>query len=81
VILRINPGSAAETAGLRSATIYRDGSITPGDIVVAINGKQVDSVARLLARLDDFKVGDPVSLTLLREGNKLEVELVLQPGL
>jgi S1-C subfamily serine protease len=81
VILKVNPGSAAEIAGLRGATIFRDGSITPGDIVVAINGKQVDSVARLLARLDDFKVGDPVRLTLLREGNKLEVELVLQPGL
>lgn len=78
VILRIKPGSTAEAAGLRSATIYRDGRITPGDIIVAISGKQVDSVGKLMARLGDFKVGDTVHLSLLRDGNKIEVDVVLQ---
>jgi len=80
VILRINPGSAAERAGLRSATIYRDGRITPGDIVLAINGKPVDSVGKLLARIGDYKVGDTVKLSILREDKKIDFDVVLQPG-
>ncbi|MFA6901824.1 MAG: trypsin-like peptidase domain-containing protein [Gallionellaceae bacterium] len=80
VILRVNRGSAAEAAGLRGATIYRDGSITPGDIIIAINGKPVDSAGKLLARLDGFKVGDAVVLSVLRENKKVEIEIILQPG-
>ena len=79
VILRINPGSTAESAGLRSATIYRDGRITPGDIIVEINGKPVDTVGKLQAKIGDFKVGDTVQLTILREGKKIQLDVVLQP--
>lgn len=80
LILRINPGSAAEIAGLRSATIYRDGRITPGDIITAINGKVVTTVGKLLVKLDDFKVGDTIRLTILRDGKQTEIDVVLQPG-
>ena len=78
-ILRISPGSTAERAGLHSATIYRDGRITPGDFIVAINGKKIDTVEKLQARINDFKVGDTVRLTILREGKNMEVDVVLQP--
>ncbi|MCX8116031.1 MAG: trypsin-like peptidase domain-containing protein [Burkholderiaceae bacterium] len=80
VILRVAPDSAAEKAGLAGATVAPDGSIVPGDIIVAVEGKQVDSVARLLARLDDFKVGDTVTVTVVREGKKRDVRVTLQPG-
>ena len=80
VILRIAPGSTAEKAGLKSATLYRDGRIAPGDIIVAIAGKPVDSVGLLQARLDDFKIGDTVRLTILREGKNIDVDVALQPG-
>lgn len=80
VILRIAPGSAAEKAGLQAATIYRDGRITPGDILVGINGKEVDSVAKLFSRLGDFKVDDHVKLNILRENRKIDVEVSLQPA-
>ncbi|HUX91704.1 MAG TPA: trypsin-like peptidase domain-containing protein [Gallionellaceae bacterium] len=81
LILKIAPGSTAERAGLRSATIYPDGRITPGDIIVAIEGKPVTTVGKLLARLDDFKVGDSARLTILREGKKSDIDVVLQPGM
>lgn len=80
-ILKIHPGSAAEKAGLRSATIYRDGRISAGDIIIGIEGKQVDSVGKLLARLDDFKVGDTVRIGIFRDSKQIEVEAVLQPGM
>jgi S1-C subfamily serine protease len=78
-ILRVTPGSAAATAGLRAATIS-DGRITPGDVIVAVNGEEVDSVARLLGRLDERRVGETVRLTVLRDGKRVEVPITLQAG-
>ncbi|MDY0188539.1 MAG: trypsin-like peptidase domain-containing protein [Syntrophus sp. (in: bacteria)] len=80
VILRVSPGSAAEQAGLKGATITPDGGIVPGDIITAVDGKPVDTVSRLLARLDDFSVGDTVKITVLRGGRTLEMAVALQPG-
>lgn len=80
VILRVAPDSAAAAAGLRGATVARDGGIVPGDIIVAIQGKPVRSVAELLARLDDHAVGDTVQVTVLRAGREINVPAVLQPG-
>ncbi len=80
VILRISPGSAAEAAGLKGATVSRDGGIVPGDTIVAIAGKPVDGVGKLLSTLDDHKVGDVVKVTVLREGKKVDVDVALQPG-
>jgi len=81
VILRVAPDSAAAAAGLRGATVAHDGGIVPGDIIVAIEGKPVRSVAELLARLDDHAVGDTVRVTVLRAGRQTEVSAVLQPGI
>jgi S1-C subfamily serine protease len=80
VILRVSPGSAAEAAGLKGATIARDGGIVPGDTIVEIAGKKVDSVGKLLASLDDHKVGDVIKIGVLRDGKKVEVNVTLQPG-
>jgi len=80
VILRVPSGSAAAAAGLKGVTLTRDGSIIPGDIITAIEGKPVDSVSKLAARLDDFRVGDRIHLNLLRNGKKAEVLVTLQPG-
>jgi S1-C subfamily serine protease len=80
VILRVTPGSAAEAAGLKGATLSRDGGIVPGDTIVEIAGKKVDSVGKLLSSLDDHKIGDVVKVTVLRDGKKQVVDVTLQPG-
>jgi S1-C subfamily serine protease len=80
VILRVSPGSAAATAGLKGATVSRDGGIVPGDIITAVGGKPVDGAGKLLSSLDDFKVGDTIQVTVLREGKKVDVPVTLQPG-
>jgi S1-C subfamily serine protease len=80
VILRVTPNSAAAKAGLKAATVARDGSLTPGDIIVAIEGQPVESVGRLIGLLDDFKVGQAIRLGVLRGGKKIEVRVTLQAG-
>ena len=80
VVLRVAPGSAAAKAGLQGAVAGRDGSVAPGDVIVAVEGRRVETVGRLLGRLDDFKVGDTVRLTVVRDGAEREVDVTLQPG-
>jgi S1-C subfamily serine protease len=80
VILRVPEGSAAAAAGLRGATMARDGSLVPGDIIVAIDGQPTDSVATLLAQLDERRIGDTVIVTVLRGEATLDVPVTLQPG-
>ena len=79
-ILRAAPGSTAAAAGLQGVRQQADGGIVPGDIIVAVNGQTVDSVARLTSRLDDHDVGTSVTLTVLRDGTRMEVRVRLQSG-
>jgi S1-C subfamily serine protease len=78
-VLRVDPGSSAERAGLVAAQRTRRG-VAPGDIVTALNGKPVSRVGDLLARLDDFRVGQSVELTLMRGGEERTARLELEPG-
>jgi S1-C subfamily serine protease len=43
-------------------------------------GKTVDRLPQMLARLDDHKVGDVVQLTVRRGEQRREVAVTLQPG-
>ena len=78
-ILRTKPGSPAAAAGLRGVTMSRKG-ILPGDVITAVEGKPVDSVGKFAARLDEFKVGDRIRLSLLRQTGSAEAAVTLQPG-
>jgi S1-C subfamily serine protease len=80
VILSVARGSGAAAAGLKAATMRADGSIVAGDIIVAVAGKPVTSVAELLGRLDDLEVGASVTITLVRDGKKIDIPVTLQAG-
>ncbi len=80
LVLRVLPGSAAEQAGLRGSRVAPNGAVVPGDIILSIDGRAVTSVAGLLDRLDDYRVGDRVRLDILRDGREQTVDVVLQAG-
>jgi S1-C subfamily serine protease len=78
-VLRVEPGSAAERAGLSPA--YRTArGVVPGDVIVALNGRPVSRVGDLMARIDDFRVGQSVELTLQRGQQRRTVSLELAAG-
>jgi S1-C subfamily serine protease len=79
-ILRVRPNGPAAKVGLRGARIGRRNAIYPGDVIVALNGKPVDSVARLLALLDDCRPGEAVQLTVWRDGKEIRVSVTLRSG-
>lgn len=79
-VLKVQQGGTGERAGLRGVRVERRNTIVPGDVIVAVNGKEVDSGALLSARLDDYKPGDTVRLKVWREGKEIELTAQLQQG-
>jgi S1-C subfamily serine protease len=79
-VLRVRPGSAAAAAGLEGIRTLSNGTIRPGDVILGVDGRSIDSVARLLSRLDDYAVGDTVRLKVLRGNQEREVAVRLQAG-
>jgi len=80
VILRVAEGSSAARAGLKGARVTREGDVIPGDIIIAVGGKSVETVGKLYARLDEHKVGDSVKVTVMRDGKNTDIDVTLQPG-
>ncbi len=80
LLLGVEPGSAAERAGLRGSQVDLRGQIVPGDVLRAVDGQPVTSVAELLARLDDYRVGDAVTLRVWRDGREFDTEVMLEAG-
>ena len=80
VILKVPAGSAALRAGLQGAKITADGELIPGDIITAADGRQVDTVGKLNAALDERTAGETFNLTISRGGKTMEIPVVLQSG-
>jgi S1-C subfamily serine protease len=78
VVLQSAAGRLAP--GLQEATLTRDGNIFVGDIIMAVNGKPTETVRQLALLLDEMKVGDTVTLSLLRKGKPATLEAKLQAG-
>ena len=79
-VLNVQSGSAAEQSGLRGARIAPDGTFVAGDVIVGLDGRSIAGVGELLGRLDDYKVGDTVTLDVRRDGGRIQVPVTLQPG-
>jgi putative serine protease PepD len=67
LIQAVISGAAAEKAGLQ-----------PGDLITAVGGKAVQSVDELIIAIREHKVGDQVTLTFYRAGQKSTATVTLQ---
>lgn len=66
LILNVSPGTPAEGAGVQQ-----------GDILLAMNGVEVETVQALQAELENYQPGDEVTLLLNRDGSETEITLTL----
>lgn len=80
VVLDVAPGSPAERAGIRPARVLRDGSVVLGDVILAVDGSPVESLADLSNILDGYAFGADATLMLWRDGRVSEVEVTLSDG-
>lgn len=76
LILHVERGSPAAEAGLQPTREYR-GEIILGDTIVAIAGSTVKSYEDLRTELERHAVGTEVPLTILRNGERIELSIRL----
>lgn len=81
MINQVEPGSAAEAAGLRGAQfgVMVGGQEVPagGDIITAVDGTPIRSVPELQRLIFARAEGETVELTILRDGEEQTVEVTL----
>jgi putative serine protease PepD len=79
----VAPDGAADSAGLRAASIGSGGALLRGgDVITAIDGFEVPTMQELARLIDLHDVGDEITLTVVRGGERLEIIAKLQqwPG-
>jgi S1-C subfamily serine protease len=80
LILKVEQGTPAAKAGLQPARIARNGDLILGDVIRAVDGTPVESVAALIALLDGHAIGDRIVLTVHRNGSEVQVPVQLGAG-
>jgi S1-C subfamily serine protease len=77
LVLKVEAGSSAQAAGLKATRLSADGTLIPGDIIQAVDDKPVSGINQLLGVLGDYHIGDEVRLSIWRDGNILELAVLL----
>lgn len=78
LILDVDPDSSAAKAGLRPTRRTPTGQVIPGDVITAIDAIPIQTTNELLLAFEKYKVGDSVTLTVIRDGEKVKVPAVLE---
>jgi S1-C subfamily serine protease len=77
LVLGVTAGSPAARAGLRATQMEPNGNILLGDVIEAIDGRRVETLAALVNVLDGREFGDRVTLTVRRGDGRIEVPITL----
>ncbi len=78
IIGDVQRGSAAAKAGLRGLQRNRFGEAYVGDVIIGINDKPVRNFGELGDVLEQYKVGEVVTVKILRDGEQRSVRVQLQ---
>lgn len=68
-VQRVTDGGGAKAAGVKQ-----------GDVITAINGEKVTSMNNLNAKLIQYRPGETVKLTIIREKKEMELNVELKAG-
>ena len=67
VVANVEKGGPSDKAGL-----------IIGDVIVKIGDKEVDSLSKMRYYLFQYKIGDKINLTIIRDKKELNIEVVLE---
>ncbi|MBM3897622.1 MAG: PDZ domain-containing protein [Thaumarchaeota archaeon] len=77
IIVETMAGSPAQKAGIKGS-ILNNGLPIGGDVIVAVDGNIVRKIDDVISYSEEFKKpGDLIKITLLREGRKIDINIVL----
>jgi S1-C subfamily serine protease len=81
LIQKVVPGGAAERAGLRGGTQQAYVGNMPimlgGDLIVAVDGQEVNDPQDINALMDKHQTGDTISVTIYRGRREMTLKLIL----
>lgn len=89
LIARLTPGGAAERAGLRGEAVRqkRQGLIvfesvdrSKADLIVAVDGQKITKADDFLSIVESKQPGERITVTVIREGQRIDVPLTLDLG-
>lgn len=89
LVERLTPGGAAELSGVRGPTLLRQRrgpfvferlDRSTADLIVAVDGKKVQTVADFREAIESLKPGDVVQLTVLRKDQQINIRVQLGGG-
>ena len=78
LIIEVEKGSAADSAGLRGIRADANGVRALGDIIVGIDGERIETSNDLLNAMDKRAVGDTVKVTVMRGESRVSMSVKLQ---
>jgi protease Do-like 1, chloroplastic len=78
LVVDVTPGSPAAKAGIRPTRRESSGRVRLGDVIVAIDGQKTESSNELFLALEKYRVGDSVTVALLRDGKTVQARVTLE---
>lgn len=78
MVQNVIPGGAAELAGLEAIRLDNKGNLVLGDLIMQVDQIPISDANDLLDALETHKVGDEVSLIVLRNNQKMKLSTKLQ---
>ncbi|MCB0652854.1 MAG: trypsin-like peptidase domain-containing protein [Saprospiraceae bacterium] len=70
-------GGPAEKAGIKPTMVDRFGNVKLGDIIIGVGAEKISSSNEVNLALENYKVGEEITVTLLRDEKKMEIKLQL----
>ena len=78
LIANVMRGGPAAKAGIQPTRRESSGRVILGDVITAIDSKKVESPNDLFLVLENYQVGDVVTLALLRDGKIIQAKVTLE---
>jgi len=77
LVFEVEPGSAADKAGMLPSSRTRDGQIALGDVIVGLENEVIETNNDLFLGLENHRAGDLISVTVLRNEREVKLDVVL----
>lgn len=78
LVVDVARGSAASKAGIQPTRRDADGKLRLGDVITAVDGRKVATPNDLFLLLEKYKIGDVVTISLLRDGKTAQSKVTLE---